>query len=222
MSRDIDLGKVIIVVNHRAVGVADHLVFNAGTISRAEMEALEQAKIITIVRPKEGKEAIDSLDGVSPVPVSFESFRERLEATADKDYIMPAKGWEVAVLHGLVALAADHPGVEMLHAETQAVIRRIREWCMAVFIDMGFSPGEAVFLNTAREGELTPASAPYCTEDTPCCDRRGQPGRKNCPVMCPCHACSKEHPCCDRRDEFNGLGSGPLSFTCPNGCSCHD
>jgi len=29
-------------------------------------------------------------------------------------------------------------------------------------------------------------------------------------------------PCCDRRNEYNGFGSGPLSFVCPKHCSCHD
>jgi hypothetical protein len=28
--------------------------------------------------------------------------------------------------------------------------------------------------------------------------------------------------CCDRPGEYNGYGSGPLSFVCPKGCSCHD
>lgn len=36
-------------------------------------------------------------------------------------------------------------------------------------------------------------------------------------------ACTPENPCCDRRDEYNGFGSdGPLSFTCPVHCTCHD
>ena len=152
MSREIDLGKVIVVVNHRVVGVASNLVFNVGTVTQEETASLEEAKIITIVRPKEAKEALASLGGASPVPVSFESFKDRLEVVANKDYIMPVKGWEVGVLHGLIALAADHPGVEMLHGETRTVIQRIRDWCQAVFVDMGFSPGEAVYLDTAREG----------------------------------------------------------------------
>lgn len=29
--------------------------------------------------------------------------------------------------------------------------------------------------------------------------------------------------CCERAGEYNGFGSdGPLSFTCPRGCACHD
>ena len=35
--------------------------------------------------------------------------------------------------------------------------------------------------------------------------------------------CTEENPCCDRRNEYNGFGSdGPLKFTCPKHCSCHD
>lgn len=29
-------------------------------------------------------------------------------------------------------------------------------------------------------------------------------------------------PCCGRAGEYNGFGSGPLLFLCPNSCSCHD
>jgi len=35
-------------------------------------------------------------------------------------------------------------------------------------------------------------------------------------------ACTEENPCCDRRGEYNGYGSGPLKFVCPKHCSCHD
>ena len=32
-----------------------------------------------------------------------------------------------------------------------------------------------------------------------------------------------ECTCCDRANEYNGFGSdGPLIFTCPSDCSCHD
>jgi len=34
--------------------------------------------------------------------------------------------------------------------------------------------------------------------------------------------CTPKNPCCDRRNEYNGFGSGPLKFTCPKHCSCHD
>ena len=34
--------------------------------------------------------------------------------------------------------------------------------------------------------------------------------------------CTEENPCCDRRGEYNGYGSGPLKFVCPKHCPCHD
>ncbi len=34
--------------------------------------------------------------------------------------------------------------------------------------------------------------------------------------------CGEGEPCCDRAGEYNGFSSGPLVFTCPKGCSCHD
>jgi hypothetical protein len=34
--------------------------------------------------------------------------------------------------------------------------------------------------------------------------------------------CSASTPCCDRRDQYNGFASGPLLFTCPRRCACHD
>lgn len=41
---------------------------------------------------------------------------------------------------------------------------------------------------------------------------------------CPGHERGgKGKPCCERAGEYNGFGSdGPLSFVCPNHCSCHD
>lgn len=34
--------------------------------------------------------------------------------------------------------------------------------------------------------------------------------------------CNAANPCCDRADEYNGYASGPLTFTCPKHCPCHD
>lgn len=42
---------------------------------------------------------------------------------------------------------------------------------------------------------------------------------------CPGHGGPGPHgePCCDRAGTYNGFGSdGPLLFTCPKDCSCHD
>ncbi len=34
--------------------------------------------------------------------------------------------------------------------------------------------------------------------------------------------CGGRGKCCDRAGEYNGFSSGPLSFTCPKSCMCHD
>lgn len=35
-------------------------------------------------------------------------------------------------------------------------------------------------------------------------------------------SCTEESPCCNRRGEYNGFGSGILKFVCPKHCPCHD
>jgi hypothetical protein len=40
---------------------------------------------------------------------------------------------------------------------------------------------------------------------------------------CQGHDPKGSYRCCDRAGEYNGFGSdGPLEFTCPKHCSCHD
>lgn len=34
--------------------------------------------------------------------------------------------------------------------------------------------------------------------------------------------CNAASPCCGRAGEYNGYASGPLAFTCPKHCPCHD
>ena len=36
------------------------------------------------------------------------------------------------------------------------------------------------------------------------------------------NCCHGDHKCCERADEYNGYGSGPVSFFCPHSCQCHD
>lgn len=38
-----------------------------------------------------------------------------------------------------------------------------------------------------------------------------------------CRAFTHDAPaCCARYGDYNGYGSGPLTFTCPQHCPCHD
>lgn len=137
----VDLGRVLITVGNQVVGPD-------------EIEKLRQARHFAILRPREATPPEDmSPETHRPVPVSEEKFAERLWANARVDYVLPLNGWQVPIIHGLVALAADHPGVQSMSQDTQEAIRHVRDWCKAVFIDWGLSPGEAVYLDTMREGE---------------------------------------------------------------------
>jgi hypothetical protein len=51
-----------------------------------------------------------------------------------------------------------------------------------------------------------------------------EPRKPDLSTECPGHRRGgKGEPCCNRAGEYNGFGSdGPLAFTCPKRCSCHD
>jgi hypothetical protein len=43
------------------------------------------------------------------------------------------------------------------------------------------------------------------------------------PLDCPGHGRGGSAvPCCARAGEYNGFDSGPVTFRCPQSCSCHD
>jgi hypothetical protein len=39
---------------------------------------------------------------------------------------------------------------------------------------------------------------------------------------CKGHDKKSKYKCCDKAGKYNGYGSGPLDFVCPEHCSCHD
>ncbi len=85
--------------------------------------------------------------------VTPEQFYESLTKYNDETYHLALKGWQVAILHGLVALAADHPGIKKMHEPTQSVITDFREWCKRIFAEWGFTPEEVEYLDKMR-GEI--------------------------------------------------------------------
>jgi len=56
-----------------------------------------------------------------------------------------------------------------------------------------------------HEAKKKKAEHEFVSEQTNCCE--GKPGKE---------------ACCARAGEYNGFGSGPLSFVCPKHCPCHD
>jgi hypothetical protein len=83
--------------------------------------------------------------------VSRERFAELLEKHKNDDYPLSLRGWQVPIMHGLVAVAADHPGIQAMHEPTKRVINQFREWCKMVFIQWGFTAEEAEYLDQMRQ-----------------------------------------------------------------------
>jgi len=83
--------------------------------------------------------------------VTPEQYVDKLIAHKDEIYRMPLAAWQVPILHGMITLAADHPGVKNLGVHTQQAIREIRDWCKNVFASWGFTPEEVEFLDKMRE-----------------------------------------------------------------------
>jgi CheY-like chemotaxis protein len=81
-------------------------------------------------------------------------FTDALRHNGDRVYTLRMKGWEVGILHGLVALAADYPGIQKQSDQTHRIIQDFREWCQIVWIDMGLIAQEARLLDELREAGL--------------------------------------------------------------------
>ena len=83
--------------------------------------------------------------------VSPEDYSRILERHKDDVYNTSFLGWQLPILHGLIALAADHPDIEKTGWPTKAVIQQVRRWCRQKFCEWGFSPEEVEYLDTMRE-----------------------------------------------------------------------
>jgi len=83
--------------------------------------------------------------------VTPQKFHDRFLPYKDKVYYLRLQGWEVAVLHGLISLVADHPGIKVLHGPTHQVIDHVRSWCTSKFSLWGFTPEEVEYLDKMRE-----------------------------------------------------------------------
>lgn len=82
--------------------------------------------------------------------VTPERFEEVLTNSEGKNYLLRLGVGEVTVLHGLIALAMDHPGVQE-QGLTPQIGRSIRDRCLDCFRDMGFSDEEVAQLDVMRE-----------------------------------------------------------------------
>ena len=85
--------------------------------------------------------------------VSRVRLSELMNENKSRRYYLPIEGWQVPILHGLIALVAAHPGVKKLGWPTRTVIAEVRAWCLKRFEEWGFSPEEIEYLDKMREQE---------------------------------------------------------------------
>ncbi len=83
--------------------------------------------------------------------VSPARYKEKLLENRESTYALSLNAWQVPLLHGLVALAADHPEVLKMGGHTRDLIQEVRRWCRHVFAEWGFSPEEVEYLDRMRE-----------------------------------------------------------------------
>lgn len=83
--------------------------------------------------------------------VTQEEYVEKLNEHKHEEYTLQLLAWQVPILHGLVALAADHPGIKNMGIHTHQTIKEVRDWCKMVFSLWGFSPEQIEFLDKMRE-----------------------------------------------------------------------
>ncbi|GAI75739.1 unnamed protein product [marine sediment metagenome] len=83
--------------------------------------------------------------------VTNERYAEILDTHKNNEYHLVLKGWQVPILHGLIALAADHPGIKAMDQPTKQLIAQVRLWCKDKFRSWGFTPQQVEYLDKMRE-----------------------------------------------------------------------
>ena len=83
-----------------------------------------------------------------------QKFHQVLDSKGNEIYTLELRGWEVDILHSLLALAMDHPGMQKMSQPTHQAVRRYRGWCKEVWVKMGLSEEDATLVDRLRE-ELT-------------------------------------------------------------------
>lgn len=74
-----------------------------------------------------------------------------LSKNFDTELTYTLTGVELWMLHGTLRLGADHPGFQDLSEYAQAIIKRFREFCINVWVEMGLTPEEARALDEMRD-----------------------------------------------------------------------
>lgn len=83
--------------------------------------------------------------------ITPERVEQVLKASEGNQYELALGVAQVSVVHGLLSLAMDHPGVQELGELTLGIARGIRDWCLDCFREMGFSDEEVAQIDTMRD-----------------------------------------------------------------------
>jgi len=84
--------------------------------------------------------------------VTLEQYTQVLVQHKDEVHHIALQGWQIPILHGLIALAADHPGIKERGWPTKDLITQVRWWCRERYSEWGFSPEEVEYLDKMAEG----------------------------------------------------------------------
>ena len=87
--------------------------------------------------------------------ITPDRFIEVLARSRVKEVTMHLGAIELSVLHGLIALAMDHPGIQELRGPILEIARKVRDGCLDCFREMGFSEEEVLGIDTMRPGRDT-------------------------------------------------------------------
>jgi hypothetical protein len=85
--------------------------------------------------------------------VTMEEFGQKMREHLFDEYHPELHGWQIGIMHGLACLVADHPGVQKMSQPTQGTIREVRDWCLQIFGQWGFTAEEIEWLDKMREVE---------------------------------------------------------------------
>jgi len=83
--------------------------------------------------------------------VTLDQYARVLEEHKEEVYDIAIKAWQMPILHGLITLAADHPGVQKMGRPIKDLIEQVRWWCREKFSEWGFTAEEVEYLDTMRE-----------------------------------------------------------------------
>lgn len=83
----------------------------------------------------------------------YERFTQALLTEGERRVELNLSAAEACVLHGMIALAMDHPDLARVSDTTMKVGRRFREFCKYVFREMGMTTEDAELLDHLREAD---------------------------------------------------------------------